>query len=426
MAGGTLTDRKLKALERRPAAPGKSYDVRDGVVPGLHVRVMPSGMRTFVLVARYAGSKNPTRRALGSYGELSLEQARQKARHWLNLIGRGVDPKHEEERERQAALRQQKNSFAAVAEEYIRRHVTTLRRAAVVERELRREFVDRWGDRPITDITQHDVVAVIDAVVDRGAPYQAHIVFGHVRTLFNWAIARGVYGLDRSPCDRLRPAAVIGKKLARQRILSDAEIRAFWGATEAMGYPYGALLRFLLITGQRKSEVAGARWSEFDLDRRLWVIPAARMKANAAHVVPLSDEAMRILDGLPAFRPPHHLFSMTFGAKPVNGFAKAKHRLDQEMAKRLPAKPDPFVVHDLRRTMRTHLSALPVPELVRELVIAHTKPGLHKVYDQHAYLAEKQHALALWAARLRDIVEPPPANVIPMVGNASFGERRSP
>jgi integrase len=424
MAGGTLTDRKLKALERRPAAAGKTYDVADGVVPGLHVRVMPSGMRTFVLVARFAGSKNPTRRALGSYGELTLEQARQKARHWLDLIGRGVDPKHEEERQRQAALRQQKNSFAAIAEEYIRRHVTKLRRSAVVERELRHEFIDRWGDRPITDITQHDVVAVIDEVIDRGAPYQAHIVFGHVRTLFNWAIARGVYGLDRSPCDRLRPAAVIGKKLARQRVLSDDEVRAFWGATEAMGYPYGPLFRLLLVTGQRKSEVAEATWSEFDLDKRLWTIPAARMKANTAHAVPLSDEAMRILHGLPTFPTPHHLFSRTFGAKPVNGHAKWKTVLDREMAKRLPGKPEPFVVHDIRRTVRTHLSALPVTDVVKELVIGHTQKGLHKVYDLHAYVDEKRRALDLWAARVRDIVEPLPNNVITMPVNASSVERR--
>jgi integrase len=191
-----------------------------------------------------------------------------------------------------------------------------------------------------------------------------------------------------------------------------------------MGYPYGPLLRLLLITGQRKSEVAGARWSECDLDKRLWTIPAERMKANAAHAVPLSDEAMQILDGLPAFRPLHHLFSMTFGAKPVNGFAKAKDRLDKEMAKRLPGKPEPFVVHDIRRTVRTHLSALPVTDVVKELVIGHTQKGLHKVYDLHAYVDEKRRALDLWAARVRDIVEPLPNNVITMPVNASSVERR--
>jgi integrase len=407
-----LTDRKIKSLV--PADPGKTYDKPDGLVPGLSVRVMPTGARTFVLVARYPGSNNPTRRSLGSYGELTLEQAREKARQWLALIKRGVHPGHEEERQRQAALRQQKNSFAAVAEEYIKRHVSKTRKAEVVERELRREFIDRWGDRPITDITQHDVVAITDEAVDRGAPYQAHNLLGHIRTLFNWAIGRGVYGLERSPCDRLKPKQVIGQKLARQRILNETEIKALWAATGKIGYPYGPLFRLLLVTGQRKSEVAEARWSEFDLDKSLWTIPAERMKANAAHVVPLSDEAKNILEGVPRSNKGDCLFSTTFGVKPVNGFSKAKDRLDKAMLEHLPSAPAPWVLHDIRRTMRTGLSALPVPDLVRELVIAHTKPGLHKVYDQHAYVDEKRHALDLWAVRVRDIVGPAPANVVKM------------
>jgi integrase len=404
-----FTDRTLRAWQRTPQQPGLVYDV---AVPGLAVRVMPSGSYSFVLVARYPGSRNPTRRSLGAYGALTLEQARAKARSWLELIHRGVDPEHREAQERQAALRKQANSFAAVAEEFIKRHVSKTRKAAVVERELRREFIARWGARPITDITQHDVVAVIDEVVDRDAPYQAHNLLGHVRTLFNWAIARGIYGLERSPCDRLKPAAVIGKKQARTRVLSDDEIRAFWRAAESLGYPYSPLFHFLLLTGQRKSEVAEARWSEFDLAKNLWTIPAARMKADAAHVVPLTAEAIAVLEPLPRFDRGNHLFSTTFGKRPVNGFSKAKERLDHSMEAELGGAPDPFVIHDIRRTVRTHLSGLPVPELVRELVIAHTKPGLHKVYDQHAYLDEKRQALELWAARLRAIVEPAPDNVV--------------
>jgi integrase len=417
MPGKALTDRKLKALGRAPAAPGKTYDVADGVVPGLAVRVLPSGQRSFVLVARYPRhngiAKNPTRRSLGAYGALTLEQAREKARVWLDLINRGIDPQFEEERQRQSALQRQQNSFAAVAEQFIHRHVSKTRKAAVVERELRREFIARWGARPITDITQRDVVAAVDEVVDRGARYQAHNLFGHIRTLFNWAIARGVHGIDRSPCDRLRPAAVIGKKLMRKRVLDDCELRAFWRATHEVGYPYGPLFRMLALTGQRKSEVAEARWREFDLEAKLWSIPAARMKADAPHLVPLADHVVAHLASLPRFTKGDCLFSTTFGAKPVNGFSRAKKRLDRLMIEDLGELP-PFVLHDVRRTMRTGLSALPIPDIVRELVIAHTKPGLHKVYDQFAYLEEKHRALELWAARLRGIVEPPPANVVPL------------
>jgi integrase len=148
------------------------------------------------------------------------------------------------------------------------------------------------------------------------------------------------------------------------------------------------------------------------------------MKADAAHVVPLSDDAVAILKSLPTFKKGDHVFSTTFGVKAVNGFAKTKVRLDKALLaelrgaadddKRQKIKLEPFVLHDLRRTMRTGLSALPVPDLVRELVIAHTKPGLHKVYDQYAYLDEKRRALDLWAVRLRSIITSPPDNVVAM------------
>jgi integrase len=183
-----------------------------------------------------------------------------------------------------------------------------------------------------------------------------------------------------------------------------------------MGYPYGPLLRLLALTGQRKSEVADARWSEFDLEQKVWTIPADRMKADAPHVLPLTAQVIEILKTLPRFERGDHLFSTAFGANPVNGFSKAKVILDRKLAKILGKPVEPFVIHDIRRTMRTGLSALPIPDLVRELVIAHTKPGLHKVYDQFAYVDEKRQALDLWAGRLRDIITPSPANVVSIRG----------
>ena len=142
------------------------------------------------------------------------------------------------------------------------------RKGREVERDIRKEFIARWGKRPITAITPHDVIAVLDEAVARGAPYQAHNVLGYVRRIFNWAIARSVYDLDRSPCDRMRPADVIGSKALRTRVLTDPELRALWRATEALGYPYGPLFQLLILTGQRKSEVAEASWPEFDVERR--------------------------------------------------------------------------------------------------------------------------------------------------------------
>jgi integrase len=112
----------------------------------------------------------------------------------------------------------------------------------------------------------------------------------------------------------------------------------------------------------------------------------------------------RILEALPRFNGGDFIFSTTFGRVPVSGFSKAKARLDALVAEELGRPIEPFTIHDLRRTMRTGLSSLPIPDLVRELVIAHTKPGLHKVYDQFAYVEEKRRALELWEARVREIL----------------------
>jgi Arm DNA-binding domain len=222
-----LTDRYLRSLANRPA-PAKAVDIWDTVVPGFGVRHLPGGQLTLQLLQRYPGSKHPARRAIGTYGAVTLEASRATARDWLSQIGKGIDPQVELERQRRAAQLERETGFAAVAAEYVKRHVrgNDQRRADIVERELQREFVDRWQDRPITAITARDVVAVIDEVVDRGARAQARNLLGHVRSLFNWTIARGVYGLEGSPCDRLRPSALVGRKLSRQRVLDDSEILA--------------------------------------------------------------------------------------------------------------------------------------------------------------------------------------------------------
>jgi integrase len=403
-----LTDRTLKAL--KPTQ--KRYDVMDSDVRGFGLRVSESGQKTFILIGRYPGGSNPTRRALGEYPALSLEKARERARHWRDLVRQGIDPKTEEERLRRLELRKQQTIFAAVAEDYLERHIRGHRRATESEREIRKELIAHWGERPIASITREDLVLLIDAVARRPAPYLAHIVLGHARSLFNWAINRGTYGLETSPCDRVKPAALIGPKQPRQRTLSDAELTVLWHASEELGYPFGPLYRLLMLTGARKSEVAGARWREFDLGKRLWTVPPERFKSNASHLVPLSDAAIAIIESLPRFTKGEYLFTTAYGEKPISGFSKGKARVDKLMTEQLGSPPSPWVTHDIRRTVRTRLASLRIPDMVAEMIIGHGRKGLQRVYDQHTYEAEMREALELWAARLRNIVTPPPNNVV--------------
>jgi integrase len=407
-ATGRLTDRKLKSL--KPAKIGLRYDVMDSDVRGFGVRVTDKGQRTFILLARYPGSSNPTRRAIGEYPALSLEKARERARHWRDLLRQGIDPKAEEERLRRLELRKQQTTFGSVAEEFLERHVKAQRRGRVTEREIRKELIAHWAERPIASITREDVVILIDAVARRPAPYLAHVVLGHARSLFNWAINRGTYGLESSPCDRVRPSALIGAKQPRQRVLSDVELAAIWQGSEQLGYPFGPVYQLLVLTGARKNEVAGARWREFN--GLVWNVPPERFKSNASHLVPLSKQALTILETMPRFTKGDHLFSTTFGEKPVAGFSKAKARMDALMAEQLGGSPPPWVIHDIRRTVRTRLASLRVSDMVAEMIIGHGRKGLQRVYDQHSYEAEMREALELWAGRLRDIVNPPPENIV--------------
>jgi integrase len=389
----------------KPAPAGRRALYLDGICPGLGLRVTDRAHKSFVLVARYPMQpKHPTPRALGDCGSMSLDQARQKAREWLELIQKGIDPKIEEERQRAATLRRQTNGFAAVAREYLDRHAAGLKKSAEAKRIIEGEFVKRWGARPITDIMPEEVAAAIRAIVKRGSPYQAHNAFGYIRGFYNWAIGTHEFGVTSSPVERLKPKALIGKREARDRVLTDDELRAVWNAAGEMAYPYGPIFRLLILSGQREREISDMSWLEVDFDKRLLAIPAARMKGGRAHEVPLTLMAIELLESLPRWTG-DFVFSTTGGQKPINGFSKSKARIDKLSG------VSGWVIHDIRRSMRTHLSALPVQDLVRELVIAHSKPGLHRVYDQHAYQDEKRHCLELWEKRLVSIVKPPPDNV---------------
>ena len=411
-----LTDRYLDSLKK---GSNKPYDIRDTEVPGLRVRVMPSGERSFVLLARFTRDGNPTRRALGSYPIMSLADARATAIKWKQQIAAGIDPAAEAERRQREDERKQANSFAAVAEQFIAHcHRQKLRTAALMENDLRRTFVTAWGSRPITEIQPEDVKQIIRAAIERDAKYQAHSDFTLIRRVFNWSLGTDDHGVQSNPCDRLNATDLIGAREPRDRILTDNELRALWQAAEQLKYPHGPLYRLLVLTGLRLGEVCGARWSEFDLNKREWLIPATRMKKTRAgakpHMVPLTSAMLDVLSTLPRFNTGDCLFSFSYGKTPVqpHSFSNVKEQLDALMREELNGPLPDFVNHDIRRSVRTHLSALRIPEEVREAVLAHTRGGIKRHYDHHDYFAEKLEALTLWNARLRSIIEPPAANVV--------------
>jgi integrase len=422
----TLNDRILKALKPAGTA-GKPYDIRDTVVPGLRVRVMGGGQRTFVLLARYPGSPNPTRRALGEYGELTLAEARAKAQEWLALIRRGIDPHEQEERARLEEQQKRKNTFASVAEDFIAEKLSGERKGKEVERDLRRDFIPAWGKLPITDITDLHLISIVKAK-KRTAPAQARNLLGHAKRLFTWAVDQRCYAIKASPFDSLKAAKIIGEKPIGTRVLSDDELFALWRAAGRIPYPYCPVYRLLMLTALRLNEVARANWSEFDLPKKVWVIPASRMKGRNSkarpHAVPLTPDIMAILESLPRFNRGKFLFSTSFGEIPSCITNQVKKRIDRRMLRTLRALArrrgdDPAAVnlqewtnHDIRRSVRSNLSRLRIPEEAREALLAHVRPGIKCIYDHHDYFGEKREALELWAGRLRNIIEAPATNAV--------------
>jgi integrase len=420
-----LTDNLIAGL--KPAPSGERLEIRDDLVSGFGVRVTDKGKKTFVLVARFPGSNNPTRRAIGEYPALSLHDAREEAKNWLLLIKRGIDPKDELERVRVEQARKRQNTFEAVVADYLKDIPSRnrSRHAEQDDREIRRELLasdrNKWMKKPIVDITDADVAELIAAIRDRPAPGMAYNTWGHIKAIFSWAMGperRQGYGLIVNPVAHLQPKHFKLSKTVSTRTLNDDEIRAYWSAADATPYPLGQFYKMLLLTGQRKNEVAGARYSEISGSRSLWTVPPERFKSGQEHIVPLSDDVISLVGDLPKWSGDDAgdcLFSTIKGAKPINGFSRAKSALDEAMLVHLKkgnpeaTLPD-WVFHDVRRTVRTRLSGLRINSEVAEMVIGHGKTGLRRVYDQHTFEPEMREALDRWAAALKEIVEPAPKN----------------
>jgi hypothetical protein len=181
----------------------------------------------------------------------------------------------------------------------------------------------------------------------------------------------------------------------------------------------------MALTRQHKETAEKIAWSTVPAAIKLWSVGEERFKSDAPHMVALSDDACAIIATLPHFKRGDHLFSSTWGEKPTVISDKVKRQLDARMLRTLKAlarkrgeDPDgielrPWVFHDLRRCVRSGLSALKVHNHIAEMVIGHGRKGLQRVYDQHRYIAEMRDALDLWAERLRSIVDPPAPHIAP-------------
>ena len=235
----------------------------------------------------------------------------------------------------------------------------------------------------------------------KSGPVAANRLRAEARACWGWAVKRG--SLTGNPWEATpRPLA---RETARERVLSDAELGALYIAAGALAEPWDVLVRLLILTGQRRGEVAGMRWDEVDLDAAQWSLPGARTKNGQPHVVPLTAEAMALLRTVKRRKGAELVFEGPRKTA-VSGFGKVKARLDAELAQAAPKsdrKVASWVLHDLRRTMATGLQRLGVRLEVTEAVLNHvsgSRSGIVGVYQRHGWEAEKAAALRAWTAHV--------------------------
>jgi integrase len=233
-----------------------------------------------------------------------------------------------------------------------------------------------------------------------------------LRALFNWA-----KGKERLAASPVAGMALPAQETARDRVLTDDELRWFWTGCDSIGWPFGPLAKLLLLTAQRRDEVASMTWAELDLDKRVWTIPRHKVKNDRAHEVQLSDAAVAVLESLPRIEDGEGLIFTTTVETRVSGFSRAKRRLDDAMLKAKredrSARKDEAIpgwtLHDLRRTAATGMARLNFPPHVVEKVLNHasgTIKGVAAIYNRFAYLEERRAALETWGRHVSDQIAP--------------------
>jgi integrase len=257
---------------------------------------------------------------------------------------------------------------------------------------LRREIASAWANRSIHEITKRDVIDVVTAIEQRGAPVAANKALKVIKTFFRWCVGRAV--LDRSPADGVPLPA---KEAARDRVLSDDELAWIILAARQIGYPYGGIVEMLALTGQRREEVARCTWGEIDKDSRIWKLSSERTKNAKPHEVYLSDQAVAVLSRVDESG--EFVFSRS-GIAPFQDFSLAKRKLDQLSG------VTGWRLHDLRRTCVSGMARLGVAPHVADKILNHQNgaiSGIAAVYQRHDFLAERKQALKVWGAHVARI-----------------------
>lgn len=424
MTRASITKRTVDAA--KPST--KDQFVWDGEIAGFGLKVTPSGGKVYIYQYRLArpgaAERTPAKRyTIGKHGNLTPDQARKRAKELAYLVEQGIDPREREQealaikdaaerRAQEQARVEGQLAFDKVAALWLDhyenekgRRPSSVRQAKLV---VNRYLVPALGSRPMPYIGRADIQPIIDAVpVSKKGTRRA--IFAYASVLFGWVVKRG--DIESNPLSAMaKPEA----PKSRDRVLTDDELADVWRATQALGMPFGPFFRLLILSGQRRSEVAEMKWSELDRAAATWTIPADRAKNDVAHIVPLSAAAIEELDNATKFQnwPVTGYVLTTTGRTPISGITKAKKTLDFAIAKARGPKAKEFPawrIHDLRRTLATGFQRIGIRFEVTEATLNHVsgaKGGIAGIYQRHDWKEEKRSALDAWSRHIASIIDP--------------------
>jgi integrase len=365
----------------KPPSTGHA-DYFDKGWPGLCLRVSYGGAKSWDYYFRLHGKLK--RITLGRYPSMSLVEARAKWREAKEAAAKGEDPTWQRPTH--------SDEFGAVALDWLQRDQSTNRSYDDVRKIIEREVLPFLGGRNIGTIKRRDITSLIDKIHDRGAVIYARRVHAHLHRLFRWSVGRGI--IDKNPMEDLPK---VGEEVERDRVLTDAELKKIWHASTGKA---GAVVRLLMLTAARKSEISELRWSE--VHKEGIHLTGDRTKNGEARIIPLTKPAAKIISQQPMIQDCAFVFAGRNATTPLNGWSKIKVALDKR------SKVQDWRLHDIRRTVATGLQRLGVSLQVVEAILGHTagsRAGIIKIYQRHTYGDEVRESLELWANQLQKIVK---------------------
>ncbi len=414
----TLTQRSVRSL---PLPAHGQVDYFDAKMPGFGLRLGGTGARSWFIMYRSHGRLR--RMTLARYELLALGAARELARTHLLAARLGNDPAAERRAQRAATIarpREEEDSFSALASFYLETHAKKHKRSWKIDHLAIARDLTAWGNRPARDITPTDVEAVLEHIIERGAPVQANRTRAIISRIFSFGLkkasARLRFRLTANPVQGTeRPTP----ETARDRVLTANELRALWPAIEAETPDVAGIFKLYLLTAQRGGEIRRMRRDDVDLDAAWWTIPAEHAKNGLAHRVPLSPPAVSILGDLLILtaHPSPWVFPARPGAHSRTAETPYRASVQKATIRLRRASGVAFWPHDLRRTVASYMAGMGIPRLVIGRILNHAEAGVTKVYDRHGYDPEKREALDAWARRLEAIITgEKPAKVVPLRG----------